>query len=161
MRIKNTVAHILQDAFDEIMVDEFQDTSDLQNAIIDMISNGHNVFRVGDVKQSIYRFRQAKPSLMRNLMQDEDTIQITLRHNFRSMNSIVEFSNHLFQKIMNVDGCKDSYSELDTVSVGSTRQQEDIIPVEFALIHLGEKIDDEEYSGKEQKAHWITKRFLQ
>ena len=56
-----TVAHILQDSFDEIMVDEFQDTSDLQNAIIDMISNGHNVFRVGDVKQSIFRFRQAKP----------------------------------------------------------------------------------------------------
>ncbi len=157
---QNTVAHILQDAFDEIMVDEFQDTSDLQNAIIDMISNGHNVFRVGDVKQSIYRFRQAKPSLMRNLMQDEDTIQITLRHNFRSMNSIVEFSNHLFQRIMNVDGCKDSYSELDTVSVGSTRQQEDIIPVEFALIHLGEKIDDEEFSGKEQKAYWITKKIL-
>ena len=157
---KNTVAHILQDSFDEIMVDEFQDTSDLQNAIIDMISNGHNVFRVGDVKQSIYRFRQAKPSLMRNLMLDEDTIQITLRHNFRSMNSIVEFSNHLFQRIMNVDGCKDSYSELDTVSVGSDRQKEDIVPVEFALIHLGESDEEDELGGKEQKAHWITRKIL-
>ncbi len=160
----HTVAKILQDSFDEIMVDEFQDTSDLQNAIIDMISNGHNVFRVGDVKQSIYRFRQAKPSLMRNLMNDPDTIQITLRHNFRSMNSIVEFSNHLFQKIMNVDGCQDSYSELDTVSIGSKRQEENIVPVEFALIHLDqnteEKDDEESLSGKEQKAHWIAKKIL-
>lgn len=154
-----TVAHILQDSFDEIMVDEFQDTSDLQNAIIDMISNGHNVFRVGDVKQSIYRFRQAKPSLMRNLMHDPETIQITLRHNFRSMNSIVEFSNHLFSRIMNVDGCKDSYTELDTVSVGTARQQEEIVPVEFTLIKQ-EKDADEELSGKQQKAYWIAKKIL-
>ncbi len=159
-----TVSKILQDSFDEIMVDEFQDTSDLQNAIIDMISNGHNVFRVGDVKQSIYRFRQAKPSLMRNLMNDPETIQITLRHNFRSMNSIVEFSNHLFQKIMNVDGCQDSYSELDTVSIGADRQQESTVPVEFALIHLDknteEKDGEESLSGKQQKAFWITKKIL-
>ena len=47
------VAKVLQGSYDEIMVDEFQDTSVLQNAIIELISNGHNVFRVGDVKQSI------------------------------------------------------------------------------------------------------------
>lgn len=157
----HTVSKILQDSFDEIMVDEFQDTSDLQNAIIDMISNGHNVFRVGDVKQSIYRFRQAKPSLMRNLMQDPDTIQITLRHNFRSMNSIVEFSNHLFGKIMNVDGCQDSYTEKDCVSIGSARQEEEIVPVEFALIRTDEDyIEEEDLNAKEQKAHWITKKIL-
>ena len=69
-------------------------------------------------------------------MHDPDTIQITLRHNFRSMNSIVEFSNHLFSRIMNVDGCKDSYTELDTVSVGTARQQEEIVPVEFTLISI-------------------------
>ena len=160
---QHTVANILKESFDEIMVDEFQDTSDLQNAIIDMLSNGHNVFRVGDVKQSIYRFRQAKPSLMRNLMQDENTIQITLRHNFRSMNSIVEFSNHLFSKIMNVDGCQDTYTEKDCVSIGSQRQEEAIVPVEFALIQIEKKEDEveEELSAKEQKAHWITKKILQ
>lgn len=156
-----TVASILQDAFDEIMVDEFQDTSDLQNAIIEQISNGHNVFRVGDIKQSIYRFRQAKPSLMRNLMHDAHTLQITLRHNFRSMKSIVEFSNHLFQCIMNVDGCKDQYTELDTVSIGSNRQEEDIVPVEFALIHLQKDDEDEDsMNGKLKKAQWIAKKIV-
>lgn len=161
---QSTIAAILKDSFDEIMVDEFQDTSDLQNAIIDMISNGHNVFRVGDVKQSIYRFRQAKPSLMRNLMQDENTIQITLRHNFRSMNSIVEFSNHLFSKIMNVDGCQDTYTEKDCVSIGSQRQEESIVPIEFALIQVeqnDETDEEDDLSAKEQKAHWITKKILQ
>lgn len=162
-----TVAKILRDSFDEIMVDEFQDTSDLQNAIIDRISNGHNVFRVGDVKQSIYRFRQAKPSLMRDLMNDPNTKQITLRHNFRSMRSIVEFSNHLFLTLMNIEGCANSYTELDTVSIGSSRQEENPVPVEFALIHMdeendmdGEEDEDDEIDAKLQKAHWISQQIL-
>lgn len=163
-----TVAKILRDSFDEIMVDEFQDTSDLQNAVIDLIGNGHNIFRVGDVKQSIYRFRGAKPALMRDLMKDPDTKQITLRHNFRSRQSIVAFSNALFQKLMNIEGCTDSYTEKDTVSIGSERQKESLIPVEFALIHLNpdpeseeeEDSDEEALDAKLQKAHWISRQIL-
>lgn len=152
-----SITSIIQGLYDEIMVDEFQDTSDLQNAIITMISNGHNVFRVGDVKQSIYRFRQAKPDLMRGLMNEESTKQITLKHNFRSKNSIVEFANHLFSKLMNVNGCKDSYRQEDTVSIGSDRQQEDVVPVEFALIQTDK---DQEESTKDLKAKWIAQKIL-
>lgn len=157
-----SISMIMKDLYDEIMVDEFQDTSDLQNAIIEMISNGHNVFRVGDVKQSIYRFRQAKPELMRNLMKVDDTHQITLRHNFRSMNSIVTFSNHLFERLMNVNGCKDSYSALDSVTIGSTRQEEDIVPVEFELIEVSKDEDTSEDSPttKQLKAEWIAQKIL-
>ncbi|MBR4163548.1 MAG: UvrD-helicase domain-containing protein, partial [Solobacterium sp.] len=103
------IADIIRDSLDEIMVDEFQDTSFLQNEIIEKISNGKNVFRVGDVKQSIYRFRQAKPQLMRSLMEDPDTLQITLRHNYRSRQSIVGFTNLLFEKTMNIPGTRDNY----------------------------------------------------
>ena len=63
------VARILQNSLDEVMVDEFQDTSLLQNLIITRLARPGTVFRVGDVKQSIYRFRQAKPALMRGLME--------------------------------------------------------------------------------------------
>ena len=68
-------------------------------------------------------------------------------------------TNHLFSRIMNVDGCKDSYTELDTVSVGTARQQEEIVPVEFTLINQ-EKDADEELSAKQQKAYWIAKKIL-
>ena len=153
-----TVADILRDSYDEIMVDEFQDTSELQNAIIERIAKPDNVFRVGDVKQSIYRFRQAKPQLMRSLMNDPHTKQITLRHNFRSMESIVTFSNRLFAKLMNIEGCQDSYTELDTVSVGREEQKEQPVPAEFALIHVNPKEDEE--TPKQKKALWIARKII-
>ena len=153
-----TTAAILKDSYDEIMVDEFQDTSELQNAIIEMISRGNNVFRVGDVKQSIYRFRQAKPELMRSLMSDPHTKQITLRHNFRSMESIVNFSNRLFGRLMNIPGCSDSYTELDTVTVGREEQKEEIVPAEFALIQVNPKEDEE--TPKQKKALWIARKII-
>lgn len=156
-----TVAGIIRDSLDEIMVDEFQDTSALQNAVIETISNGRNVFRVGDVKQSIYRFRQAKPQLMRSLMQDENTKQITLRHNYRSKESIVRFSNLLFSKIMNVPGTKDTYLEEDTVSIGAEHQKEKPVPVVYALLPAPDKDDEESPGAKLLKARWIAAKILQ
>jgi ATP-dependent helicase/nuclease subunit A len=64
------VPSFYQSQYTDILVDEFQDTNDLQNQIITLISSGNNVFRVGDVKQSIYRFRGAKPQLMRSMVND-------------------------------------------------------------------------------------------
>ena len=151
------VAKLIADGFEEIMVDEFQDTSYLQNAIIEKISRGNNVFRVGDVKQSIYRFRQARPDLMRGLMKDEDTIRITLRHNYRSKKSIVAFTNLLFGRLMNVEGCRDTYDDNDKVSIGAPHQEEDHdVPVIFDLF-VG---DDPEYTNKERKAYAIAGRIL-
>ena len=158
-RNNGVIADIIRDSLDEIMVDEFQDTSFLQNEIIEKISNGKNVFRVGDVKQSIYRFRQAKPQLMRSLMDDPNTLQITLRHNYRSRQSIVGFTNLLFGKIMNIEGMKDTYLEKDSVSIGADYQKEEPVPVTFAM--LMEKGEDEEsFSGKQAKALWIAQKIL-
>ncbi|MGM9941385.1 MAG: UvrD-helicase domain-containing protein [Bulleidia sp.] len=157
-----TVASIIRDSLDEILVDEFQDTSELQNAIITAISNGHNVFRVGDVKQSIYRFRQAKPELMRSLMHDPDTTQITLRHNYRSKDSIVRFTNLLFSKIMNIEGCQDTYTELDTVSIGENnpaQMEETLTPVTFAYIPY-QKDNEQGFDPKRAKADWISSQIL-
>lgn len=157
-----TVASIIRDSLDEILVDEFQDTSELQNAIITAISNGHNVFRVGDVKQSIYRFRQAKPELMRSLMHDPDTTQITLRHNYRSKDSIVRFTNLLFSKIMNIEGCQDTYTDLDTVSIGENnpaQMEEQLTPVTFAYIPY-QKDAELPFDPKRAKADWISSQIL-
>lgn len=84
------------------MVDEYQDTNEIQDEIIQLISNGSNVFRVGDVKQSIYRFRGAKPSIMQNLMEIEDYETIHFMFNYRSTGKIVAYTNTLFQNIDNM-----------------------------------------------------------
>ena len=150
------IAKTIRDGFDEIMVDEFQDTSNLQNAIIEKIAKEDNVFRVGDVKQSIYRFREADPSLMRNLMKDPHQKCITLRHNYRSKQSIVEFNNLLFSKLLNIDGFADAYTAEDTVSIGRDAQQEEPVPVEFDLV-----VEDEEKTGdKQRKAKWIAQKII-
>ena len=152
------IADLLRDQFDEIMVDEFQDTSTLQNSIIEKIARKDNVFRVGDVKQSIYRFRQAKPSLMRSLLHDSNQTCINLRHNYRSMKSIVEFNNMLFGKLMNIEGFADEYSERDTVSIGRSAQEESPVPVSFAFVHPSESFPD--LSKNEYKAYWIAEQMI-
>lgn len=119
------IAKQIADAHEEIMVDEFQDTSTLQNDIIECISNGHNTFRVGDVKQSIYRFRKAKPSLMRNMKQDTDNYHvICFPNNFRSKENIVEFNNELYSACMNIEGCLDEYGSEDVAVIGSDKQKD-------------------------------------
>lgn len=150
------IADIIRNSFDEIMVDEFQDTSALQNAIIEKIAKPDNVFRVGDVKQSIYRFREADPSLMRNLMKDPHQHCITLRHNYRSMQSIVEFNNLLFGKLLNIEGFADAYTEEDTVSIGRDGQVEEPVPVEFDLVAE----DENKTSDKQRKAKWIAEQII-
>ncbi len=152
------VAKVLQGSYDEIMVDEFQDTSVLQNAIIELISNGHNVFRVGDVKQSIYRFRQAKPSLMQNMMQDENQHCIHLKHNFRSRSCVVDFNNTLFSKLMNIEGCKDTYLEDDYQEIGTDRQKENFYPAIFACVEKAE--DDKKRTSASLKATWIAQQII-
>ena len=139
-----TVARIIADSFDEITIDEFQDTSVLQNAIIEAIAKPDNVFRVGDVKQSIYRFRQAKPELMRSLMTADSTLSITLQHNYRSQESIIEFSNELFDRLMNVEGIANRYDAADHVEIGvDSQSQDEYVPVEFLMLSADDSSPDE------------------
>lgn len=152
------VAEMIRSSLDEIMVDEFQDTSSLQNAIIKKIARPDNVFRVGDVKQSIYRFRQAQPSLMRGLLRDPSQHRITLRHNYRSRRSIVEFNNLLFGQLMNIPGFSDTYTEEDSVTIGRSGQDEDPVPVVFALVEKDEA--HSALSEKECRARWIAEEML-
>lgn len=80
------VADIYRNQFVEIMVDEFQDSNDVQNELVLLICKENNVFRVGDIKQSIYGFRHAKPQLMKGLITNkkENDEVIYLSNNYRS-----------------------------------------------------------------------------
>ena len=90
-------------SFIEIMVDEYQDTSDLQEEFINLISN-NNVYMVGDIKQSIYRFRNANPDIFRNkynlYSKASGGIKIDLLNNFRSRGEVVDDINLIFSYVM-------------------------------------------------------------
>lgn len=159
------IAKKYREQFNEIMVDEFQDTNTIQDKIIRCIAKEKNVFRVGDIKQSIYKFRGAKPQLMRNLIvnQDENSEVIYLSNNYRSKEAIVEFNNVLFDKLMNVEGLLGQYSEKDWVKTGVPAQKEGNHPVEFIdlCVRAINESSEKSRSSKQIKAEYIAQRILQ
>ena len=98
------VARELRAQYDYIFVDEYQDTSDVQEALVARIARADNRFMVGDVKQSIYRFRQAEPSLFLDkyarYAAGDGGVLLPLTMNFRSRPGILNFVNHVFQRAM-------------------------------------------------------------
>jgi len=99
-------ADTLRRRFRFVFVDEYQDTNNLQEHLISRVARPDNVFRVGDVKQSIYRFRQAEPAIFERLYAvysggaDPDGTAIDLGRNFRSNDATIKYINHVFSSIM-------------------------------------------------------------
>lgn len=102
-------AEEFQDTFEEIMIDEYQDSNHVQETILRAISKEergeHNIFMVGDVKQSIYRFRLARPELFMEkydtyTLEDSARQRIDLHKNFRSREEVLSFTNDIFFQIM-------------------------------------------------------------
>lgn len=158
------VAKHYQDLFDEIMVDEFQDSNDVQNELVNLICRENNVFRVGDIKQSIYGFRHARPQLMRGLIEQSGPLDevIYLSNNYRSKKMIVDFNNQLFMELMNLDGFDCSYRKEDDVETGIPAQLEDNYPTVFHAIDLA-AIKEESgipMTTNEVKASYIANQIL-
>ncbi|WP_458414389.1 helicase-exonuclease AddAB subunit AddA [Schinkia sp. CFF1] len=107
--LPSAVAKDYRDLFQEVLVDEYQDVNLVQETIIKLVSCSNNLFMVGDVKQSIYRFRLAEPHLFLKKyrqFQKEDTlhcegIRIDLSKNFRSRAEVLDGTNFIFKQIMN------------------------------------------------------------
>ena len=112
IRVPSAIAEEYRDRFDEIYVDEYQDSNEVQEQLIRAMEHG-NLFLVGDVKQSIYAFRQARPKLFtekyRTFRQDSlaaeplpegtDT-RVDLRKNFRSRKEVLDSCNAVFSQLM-------------------------------------------------------------
>jgi len=113
----------LTNSFDEIMVDEYQDTSDIQEEFINLISN-NNVYMVGDIKQSIYRFRHANPYIFRNKYDEyakqNGGIKIDLLKNFRSRGEVLDNINLIFNLIMDNSVGDAEYKESHQMNFGNT-----------------------------------------
>ena len=103
-----SIAEKLRNRFKYIFVDEYQDINALQQSILDKVSRGENIFVVGDVKQSIYAFRQAKPEIfLKRLKHASDAagkeivpLRVDLSDNFRSRKGVLDLANAIFSRIM-------------------------------------------------------------
>lgn len=118
---KTDLAKELTDRFSEILIDEYQDTNEAQDKLFTAISkDGNNLFIVGDVKQSIYRFRKAMPEIFikrrdgyKVYDRDADNYpaKIFLDSNYRSRKEIIDTVNYVFSRIMNKKTCDIDYNE--------------------------------------------------
>lgn len=162
----SSVANGFREYFDEVLVDEYQDSNNVQEAIIDLVSRktleNPNVFMVGDVKQSIYRFRQAKPELFLDkynkysLEDSEVNRKIQLYKNFRSREEVISGVNYIFKEVMSKTVGELEYNDDEALNLGASYKENNddntIIagPIELHILDKsGEYTNEieEEYEG--------------
>lgn len=148
--IPSDVAKIYVEKFSEIFIDEYQDSNLVQEVLLSTIARieNPNRFMVGDVKQSIYRFRQAKPEIFLEKYATYDTEEgtknrkIMLYKNFRSRKEVVDCANYIFENIMSKNIGEIEYSEKERLNLGASFkecEEENVLVGGPAQIHLIQK----------------------
>ena len=164
------LARFWSSRFAEVMVDEYQDTNQVQNVIFTAISdNGKKLFQVGDVKQSIYRFRLADPTIFLGKYlrfptwseaEEGEPRSVVLSRNFRSRAQVLEGCNDLFRAVMSEEFGELDYTEDQALYPGASYPPCDR-PVELALLDLSGYEGEE--AGKPnkhlQEARWTASRI--
>ena len=146
-----------------VFVDEYQDTSDLQEAIISQVSRGDNLFMVGDIKQSIYRFRQAEPTLFIEKYiryeREDDGRLVVLSQNFRSRRCVIDIVNKIFAHTMSGKQSEVRYDEAAHLRLGAEFTGTD----PKTEIHLITQAEDEEneLTGAQGEAAFVANRIAQ
>ena len=115
-----------QERFHEVMVDEYQDTNHIQERMLELLSNGHNRFMVGDIKQSIYRFRQADPQIFNEKFQryaqnPKEGKLILLKENFRSSLEVLSATNDVFGRLMDQEVGEINYDSMHQLVFANTK----------------------------------------
>ena len=158
------IAKKYQQKYEEIAIDEYQDSNLVQEYILNSISRENNIFMVGDVKQSIYKFRQARPDLFlekyktyqtKNNQKDGDNLKIQLFKNFRSRKEVLDFSNKIFTSIMSEELGELNYTEEEYLNLGANYEDTNQdLKAEIDIL-LTDDTDEEDLSA-EQKASATT-----
>jgi ATP-dependent helicase/nuclease subunit A len=179
----------LRDRFQHVLVDEYQDTNRVQDRILSLIArpaegeDPPNLFVVGDVKQSIYRFRQAEPRVFQNRYdrssdsEDSTDMKIDLSTNFRSRRGIVDAVNAVFERLLTGGESEITYDEGARLIFGAKYDEEapsgptvrDPLPVEVHLLPRDvspdepsgedEEDDVEEWEKDEREAYFVAERI--
>lgn len=165
-RQPSPAARYYQKLFKEVMVDEYQDINEIQASILSWLSHEHrsdlpgNLFMVGDVKQSIYGFRMAEPSLFlakyKAYQNADGGHLIILDKNYRSRYEILNFTNYIFERLMDANLGEMDYGLSEALSLGnhsfSQGSSPDHYQVEF-LLHDQEGGEDAEDQKEEEGSY--------
>lgn len=147
--LRTDAAKDLREKYAVIMVDEYQDTNGVQEAILNLIARADNRFTVGDVKQSIYRFRLADPYLFQAKydaypenpgVEDMDQL-ITMKQNFRSRAEVLAPINFIFDQVMTREAMEIEYDEKSRLYPGASYPEVEQSlkgPMELDIILRGE-----------------------
>ena len=172
VRHPSAIADDVAQQYREILVDEYQDSNFVQEELIRALSAARfgrpDVFQVGDVKQSIYSFRQARPDLFLMKYQDPDYPKIELSRNFRSRNEVVRAVNRVFHRVMRPMLGGIDYNEKVALHYGYPKapESEEIDPryqTELLLLEVSKETSEElfgaQMSKEEAEAHMIAERI--
>lgn len=163
--LKSPLAEEISDRYEEIMVDEYQDINDIQDTIFKMISkNETNIFAVGDVKQSIYKFRSSKPEIFlgkkdKYKLYDKNVnsypAKIILGKNFRSKSDIIDVINFIFKTLMSKKAGEIEYNEEEALFAGAEFPESNDPSTEIAIIDSAN-----EESDAAAEAGYIAEKIL-
>ena len=151
------VREAYQERFHEVMVDEYQDTNHIQERMLELLSNGDNRFMVGDIKQSIYRFRQADPQIFNEKFQryaqnPQEGKLILLKENFRSSSEVLSATNDVFARLMDQEVGEINYDSMHQLVFANTK----LTPnpdnkAEFLFYDKGDSGQEKEESDEDTK----------
>ena len=153
------VREAYQNRFHEVMVDEYQDTNHIQERMLELLSNGYNRFMVGDIKQSIYRFRQADPQIFNEKFQryahnPHEGKLILLKENFRSSSEVLSATNHVFERLMDQEVGEINYDSMHQLVFANTKLTPN--PENEAEFLLYDKDDSEQEQEESQTETKLT-----
>jgi len=160
------VARLLKDRFIEVLIDEYQDTNEVQEKILRLVAKADeadgNLFMVGDVKQSIYKFRHAEPGLFidkfKRFKNDGSGTRIDLTRNFRSRLEVLEGTNQIFRQVMDEAVGEIDYDEAAHLRLGNLGYLEsDQVSPELLLVDQA----SDELKKEELEARMIATRVLE
>ena len=159
----STLADELAQEYTEILVDEYQDSNMVQEYLVSALSKERfsegNVFQVGDVKQSIYRFRMARPELFLRKYYDESYPKIFLQKNFRSLKGVIDAVNACFFRIMKKELGGIEYDRDSSLFQGREEKEDTDSKTELLLLEKeenkpekkkGEQTEEEKAKGKKE-----------
>ena len=158
---RTDIAHNLSGQFSEIYIDEYQDVNALQDKIFEAIAKPNNRFMVGDIKQSIYGFRSARPEIFARmkaaypplLESNGDTASIFMSSNFRCDKGVVDFTNEIFDKMFSLLGDSIGYADGDRLGYAKVHDVEPpYIRPEIAIAVPKKYRDESDISAEEAVA---------
>lgn len=166
--VRTQLAREMSERYEEILIDEYQDTNIQQDLLFTSVSrNGKNLFRVGDVKQCIYAFRQAMPDIFISLREGleeysgEYPAKITLDRNFRSRRGVTGFVNFVFSQLMSGESANIEYGKSEELVPGAQYPETDSSEAEFHIIDLkSENIDKTAVQAEAEYTASLIKKMI-